>query len=550
MPKSSLSGTSRRPRTRIEETALPIPQPAITIALLPLDERPVNTRYPQMLGAIAGAEVRLPPQAIRGRQRDPADAEAVAAWLREAAAQADAVVASAEFLLYGNLINSRISDESASDVLPRLKALEEIGARGTPVYAFSLLTRVANADNAVEEPLYWAHWGTRLYRYSGLLHKRDAGALGENDAAALLALEAEIPPDLAAEWLRRRLRNHAVNLALLDLLARERLDLLLLTSDDTSPWGMPSREKAWLEGWVGLLGPRVAERMLVHPGADEVGSALVARLLCRRRGQGPRICPVYAVPGGEEIVAPYEDRAVWITVEGQIRACGCVSVPSPEEADIVLGVLTPSPRRTEFRDDFAEAEKAERAPFYAAFFARLAAWQQRNKPVALADVAYPNGADPLAVEMLLAPASPLAPADLAAFGAWNTAGNTLGVVVAQAVCALLIEGDPRRERAQAAFLAHRFLEDWGYQSVVRREARAHLESAWGRRDPDPKSEEQIDAARAAIESGLARALERLQARGIGAGLRLAPGSVRLPWRRTFEVDFDLETQRSNDDHGG
>lgn len=85
----------------------------VTIALAPLDERPVNTRYPQMLGAIAGADVLLPPEAVRGLQREPANTAVVGAWLREVAPRADGVIASAEYLLYGNLINSRISGESA-----------------------------------------------------------------------------------------------------------------------------------------------------------------------------------------------------------------------------------------------------------------------------------------------------------------------------------------------------------------------------------------------------------------------------------------------------
>jgi hypothetical protein len=463
----------------------------------------------------------------------------VGGWLRNAARDADAVVASADYLAYGNLINARISGESAADVLPRLRVLEEIGAGGKPVYAFSLITRVSNADDAVEEPLYWEEYGTRFYRYAALLHKREQGTLAPGEATAIAALEAELPPRLVADWLQRRLRNHTVNLALLDLLARDKLAFLLITSDDTSPWGMPTREKVWLEGWLRVLGPRVQARTRMHPGADEVGSALVARVLNEKRGRHPSVWPLYAVPGGEEIVAPYEDRAVRITVESQIRACGCALAASSDAADIVLGVLPPSPRRTEFRPDFAGAERAERAPYYQAFFARLAAWQEAGRPVALGDVAYPNGADPLAMAMLLDAACPLDPARLAAFGAWNTAGNTLGVVVAQAACSLMTGGDPERERAQSVFLAHRFLEDYGYQTLVRREARDHLAAAYNRRDPDPADPAQVESACAVIEAGLTRVLAHLQTRGIGRGLRLAPGSIRLPWRRTFEVDFDL-----------
>ncbi len=514
----------------------------VVIALVPLDERPVNTRYPQMLGAIAGAEVLLPPAEHRGRQRDPADRNAVQAWLRgEASVRTNAVIVSTDYLLYGNLINARISRESAAEVMPRLGVLDELSRAGKLIYAFSLITRVSNADDCVEEPDYWCTFGTRFYRYSQLLHRREAGALEPGDAEALEALRnEELPPHLVSDWLQRRLRNHTLNLALLDLLDRQTLEFLLVTSDDTSPWGLPSREKTWLESWARLLRREgEAPRLLIHPGADEVGSALTARLICARRGDVPALYPLYAVPGGEEITAPYEDRAVRITVEGQIRACGGRVAATPEEADIILGVLPPSPRRTEFRADFADAERAERTPYYEAFFRALARLQEAGKPIALGDVTYPNGSDPLAIEMLLAPGSPLEPASLAAYGAWNTAGNTLGVVVAQAVLSRYAAGDPARERAQARFLAHRFLEDWGYQAMVRREAREKVLAAFGRKDPDPESEEQQAFARAAIEEGLTGALATLQARGIGAGLHLVPGSVRLPWRRTFEADFDL-----------
>jgi len=40
-----------------------------------------------------------------------------------------------------------------------------------------------------------------------------------------------------------------------------------------------------------------------------------------------------------------------------------------------------------------------------------------------------------------------------------------------------------------------------------------------------------------IEKRLSVLLAELQAQGIGIGLTLTLGSVRLPWERTFEVDF-------------
>jgi hypothetical protein len=493
-----------------------------------------------MLAAIAGASVQLPPLEIRGNQRRGASQPDVLDWLTTAGQEADAIIASIEYVGYGNLIASRTSDSTTAEVLKRLSVLEHLSRSGKRVYAFNLITRIPNADDCVEEPLYWGEYGTRLYRYSQLLHRQRLGELASGDKEAMTALERQIPQDVRADWLQRRLRNHTVNLAVLDLLARNHLSFLLLTSDDTADWGLSSYEKSWLENWISLLSPELVGRLLVHPGADEIGSALVARLISEVHGKRPVVCPVYAIPGGEKIVAPYEDRAVRHTVEGQIRACGAEVGSSPEDADILLGILPPSERRTEFREEFAAEERNLRQPHYLRLFQMLGGWQRVGRSVALGDVAYPNGADPIAMEILLSPVSPVDVAKLAAYGGWNTAGNTLGTVVAQAVCSLFIGDDPERQRAHAAFLTHRFLEDYGYQVVIRKEARAFCQKTFGRRDPNPIDPHEVSAVCQHIEAGLHRILtQELHPRGIGVDWQIAPQSVALPWRRTFEVDFDL-----------
>ena len=511
----------------------------ITIVLVPLDERPVNTRYPQMLGAIGGAEVLLPPTKMRGLQRVPADVDAVAQWLREAAGSANAAIVSCEYLGFGNLIAARISHDSAADILARLRLLAEINLV-CPVHAFSLITRVSNADDAVEEPDYWAEWGTKFYRYARLTHQVERGKLA--DLEELAALELLLPPGLKTDWLVRRLRNHTVNLGLLEMAARGQISSLRLTSDDTSLYGFPSRERAWLSGWPALIGPALTERVMMHPGADEVDSALLAKLLMARAGRTPRVFVIYSHAGGENLVAPYEDRPVRETVEGQIRACGGVLAESVSKCDLVLGVATPVPGRTAHQPDFLAEDRASRASEYQAFLSRLAETQAGGIPTALADVAYPNGSDPLLMEVLLADDAALDLGRLAAYGAWNTAGNALGVVVAQAFCAGLIGDDLSRAAAQQQFLMHRFLEDWGYQAVVRRTARAEAERLWGRREPNSGSPDEQAQLCAFIEKRLSEHLQALQAHGIGVGLQIAPGSVRLPWRRTFEVDFALTAQ--------
>ena len=512
----------------------------LTLALVPLDERPVNTRYPQMLGAIGGANVLLPPPDIRGRQREPADLPAVAEWLREAARQSQAALVSTDFLGCGNLIGARISGDSAADVLARLRPLAEINADLPRPRLFAhhprpqrrrlrggadVLVPVGQGVLPLRPPVAPGRTGTLLTDEEGAELARLGGVAARRPASRLADAAAAQP---------RRHPGPAGH-------GGARATHVPAASPPTTPppIGFPSRERDWLRGWPRLIGPALADRVMMHPGADEVGSALVARLLNQLSGTTPRVWVEYAIPGDEALVAPYEDRPVRETVFGQIAACGCVPAASPDACDFVLGVATPSPRRTDYRPEYLAEDRATRTDDYARFLARLGGWQAQGIPVALADVAYPNGSDPLLTELLLAPDCPLRRRRLCAYGAWNTAGNTLGTVVAQAACALRIGDDPQRAAAQKLFLAHRFLEDYGYQSVVRREARADAEARWGRRDPDPDSpDEQAHVCRF-IARRLGDILAELQRHGIGEGLSLAPGSVRLPWRRTFEVDFEL-----------
>ena len=327
------------------------------LGLIPLDERPANTRYPAMIAAIGGASLALPPPAILSARRRPADCAALADWLAHTAPTLDGLVVSCEMLGYGGLIASRPSREPAGAILARLDLLRAIrrGHPRLPIFGFSLIARVSNADDAAEEPEYWATFGARLYRLSQLLDRRRQGQPVDGE---LDALAAEIPQEHRQDFLRRRLRNHAVNLGVLQLLADGALDLLVLSSDDTSPYGLPSREKRWLSEWADLLGfnaerrtlndekvdvPRSAfsvQRLLMYPGADEVGCALLARLLNQAPGLAPSFAASYAPPEAAENVAAYEDGPICVTVERQVRAVGRIVVCVDAAADVSTAMMS------------------------------------------------------------------------------------------------------------------------------------------------------------------------------------------------------------------
>ncbi|MFI0899031.1 DUF4127 family protein [Streptomyces sp. NPDC020983] len=489
------------------------------IALLPLDERPACTSLPRMVAAVAGVDLLLPPAGTLPCVRRPGDPEALGAWLGRQ--PADAAVVSLEMLGYGGLIASRTSPADAGTVAARWQPLRGLSRRGTPVHAVTLVTRTPDSADAMEEPDYWDPYGPALHRLSAALHRgltRDGGPRPGTD----------VPGEVRADFLTRRLRNHALNLAALELAADGTARSLVVGADDTAPHALATWELEHLRHWTSVAG--LADRVSVRPGADEACTVLVARTVRDLLGTGPvRVAVEAADPAGLARVAAYENVPVADTAAGQLRAAGAVPLPPGGPAggrDAVLLIHTPAPGgdwavnppgTTDARAARAVADRAVRL-------------LDGGARVAVADCAQPNGADP-ALIAALAEAGVLE--CLTAYAGWNTAGNTLGTVAAHLVAAVCAERAGRLDAyAHQRLLLHRLLEDWGWMSVARGHTRAALGSDPARHDHVPAGHPALRAAAAE----LAALRGRLPAFG---GLAVDQASVRLPWHRTFEVDFSL-----------
>lgn len=365
------------------------------------------------------------------------------AWLRQVGPQVDHVVASLDLLAHGGLVPSRLTSDRLSEVVQRLDVLAELDA---PVTAYQVITRLPHYDNpgrSRQEPEYWATHGQRISDWSRLWHERRQG---EADDDAVAAARAAVPPSYLHDLSGRRLRNHVANLAAMQLHAQGVIDTLIMTSDDTGPRGFPAVEREMLQEWNDRLGTDVP----FYPGADEVPAVLVARVAAARAGRTPTMAVRCAEPGGLDRIAPYEDRPVMNTITRQIRASG--AQPVDGEADLVLVVHAPAAVPGDWVMAPPEEPDADQVRATAALVgSELAA----GKSVALADVRYANGSDPLLVEAL-DEAGVLG--DLVAYGGWNTAGNTIGTTVAAAVSSVL---DPSSQAAEQRrlFLANKIIKD-------------------------------------------------------------------------------------------
>lgn len=490
------------------------------IALLPLDDRPVNVRLPGDVAAVAGVILDVPPAEILPSYRVAGDARALGAWLLDRVADPTTVhvVVSVDMLLYGGLIASRTSADTTREVLERLDVLREVRRRRPelPISAVSLVTRASNSYSAAEEPEYWREHGKEIHALGGDAHR----LLDEPDVLPLSEL-TPVPAEIVSDYSTRRLRNHIVNLSTLALVEDGTLDFLAITADDTAPFAAGSAEQVWLRHWMRMLPS--GRDVLMYPGADEVGAALVARALAANAGVTASFSVACADAEGMTRIPPYENMSLAASASRQIRAAGAVEVV--EDGDVTLVLHAPDPDRHDMfrgRPDQVDADAV--AGTVALIRERLEAGQQ----VALADVRYPNGADEALVRAL-AEAGLLG--RLEAFGGWNTAGNTLGSVVAVAAAGVVGRATGTFDaRAARIALLTRLLDDFAYQAVVRTDSGPALFPDVYPMDDDSR----VATAERVIREELTALLEStLHAED----MRIQ--ELTLPWRRSFEIGLVL-----------
>lgn len=487
------------------------------IALLPLDERPVNTRLPADVAAIAGARTVLPDPALLPAMRTPGNADLLGQWLLDTCGRdVDAAVVCVEMLVHGGLIPARTTPDDTLTVLRRLGALRELRAARPhlPISAVSLVTRASDSYHGDEEPPYWPQYGRELHALGAVLHRAHHGDLTGGDPGA--ETPPAVPADIRSDFELRRLRNHVVNLEALRLLAEGVVDPLLITADDTAVHSAGSVEQSWLRHWSRALQPDGT--LLMYPGADEVGAVLVARSLAAGHGRPVRIRVTAGDPAGLDLVAPYENLPAGAGARRQVHAAGAHIAADGQDADVVLVLHTPDPART----DWLGNPPAPDADAVAATVKAVREAVDSGAPVALADVRHTNGGDPDLVEALLGEGLL---GGLVAYGGWNTAGNTIGSVVAAAVATVVGTRDGTLDAGAAQrLLLHRLVEDHAYQAVTRTRLAGAPGVPTGYTDT--------------VHGELSAALRRLPG---GESWRL--GEVSLPWRRTFEIDFELTPAR-------
>ena len=550
-----------------------------TVAIVPLDDRSVNYECLQMLGAAAGLTVLLPPKAWLGTPWRAGDTAKLGDWLARTAPSADALIVAIDTLGYGGLVNSRRSTAPTDAVMARLELLRDLkqARPQTTVLAFNVLMRITRGNDAEEEKAYWADYGARIFRLS-YLEDRAAMAVGTPaEAEEIATLRGEIPAELVEDFLAGRARNHAVNRRMIEWAAEGIFDYLIIPQDDTVDYGWNIAEALRLRRYVSEIG--AADRVSIYPGTDETAMLLLARYAAQCAGCVPQVRLRYS--GADQIVTAYEDRPMTEMVKAHLGPLSGTLCDDPTVADITLYINAPAEVQGNGPEQWALALSAEEvAALSPASQAALTTYRRQSagaatlremytvrrdlpefvralardlaegRTCAVVDVAFVNAGD-LALGELLVRLPMLS--QLAAYGGWNTAGNTLGCVLAQAVIrhAQRIQGATSEAlAAHARFLFLRLVEDYLFMARLRTQIavvdlpRLGLPITLGSLGDQAESvrllvEEQLGDAAAALAN------ECFVGQQIGAGdtaiilEALALADVELPWGRLFDLTMDV-----------
>lgn len=513
----------------------------LRIALVPLDDRPVCLQYPQMMAGLAHAEVVAPPIDVLGRFTTPGDTDAVTRWLRAQDWRGiDALIVSIDMLAYGGLVASRVHGVDEATALARLGVLDEIHAAhpSLPIYGFSVIMRLAPTADGRNEA-----YRERLARWAEIAADARTGP----EAQELADLVAVIPAPALDDYTRARARNRAVNLAAVRRAANGVLQYLVVSQDDAKPRGVHLADRAAVTEAV--RSARLADRVGIQPGADEVAMLLLARAVLVARRLSPVVRVSYSSEEARTMVAPFEDRRLHETVSFQVRAAGASEPVGAARHDLEFFVFA-----------------SRHDPDLPATFAReIAARVGQGAQAIVADVD-PKGdvqgaSAPFTEPLLAAGVFP----KLYGYASWNTAGNTIGTALPHGLLAWAGARLATRctspawtstAGAQATFMLHRLLNDYAYQGVVRPAVNAELRRA-GRsslwlREHAAEVAAQLRDALAPRLADYARPFGRAPwtppaPAPVDVRVRVGPPrdlQVVLPWSRTFEatITFDLPVE--------
>ena len=488
-----------------------------TMVYVPMDTRPVCKDYTVATMKAAGWDVLVPPEELLSSADRDGQPDKLLEWLEQNTTKAIAVVASADALIYGGLVDSRTHHIEPSVLQSRVERLLSLKKKvhSPDIYVFVTIMRSPKASAAPVEPVYYQEWGGKLFRHGALRDKVELQGLSRKENKELQELNRTIPRNVIADYYDRRRTNIRTSELLLHGIESDSFNYLLVGRDDTSPLSQAHREARYMSSLVSNFSN---SKIRFFSGADQLGLVLLSQAANRLTFTTPLVYTEFGNGKGGATVPTYEDDTVAESARQHIFAAGAFPSKNAATADYVLLVNTPYNGKTLEASDAKNNGVADKNT--KAFADKVQSYIERGKKVIVSDSAYGNGADNALVKELFRRGLAY---QVAAYGGWNTSGNTLGFALSQGMESPFYEGNAAKD-----LLTVRYLDDWAYQANARMDVYQHV--IWPKQMPNSGfTPEQKRIAEAAIKESITKVAEPVM------GSVAKEYDFKLPWSRMFEV---------------
>ena len=488
-----------------------------TMVYVPMDTRPVCKDYTVATMKAAGWDVLVPPEELLSSADRDGQPDKLLEWLEQNTPKAVAVVASADALIYGGLVDSRTHHIEPSVLQSRVERLLSLKKKvhSPDIYVFVTIMRSPKASAAPVEPVYYQEWGGKLFRHGALRDKVELQGLSRKENKELQELNRTIPRNVIADYYDRRRTNIRTSELLLHGIESDSFNYLLVGRDDTNPLSQAHKEARYMSSLVSNFSN---SKIRFFSGADQLGLVLLTQAANRLTFTTPLVYTEFGNGKGGETVPTYEDDTVAESARQHIFAAGAFPSKNAATADYVLLVNTPYNGKTLEASDAKNNGVADKNT--KAFADKVQSYIERGKKVIVSDSAYGNGADNALVKELFRRGLAY---QVAAYGGWNTSGNTLGFALAQGMESPFYEGNAAKD-----LLTVRYLDDWAYQANARMDVYQHV--IWPKQMPNSGfTPEQKRIAEAAIKESITKVAEPVM------GSVAKEYDFKLPWSRMFEV---------------
>ncbi len=506
----------------------------MNILFIPLDERPCNRKFPELIIASQNdVKIISPEKHLLGDKKVSGQVSKLWDFIFENAKRCSYAVLSIDMLFYGGLIPSRLHHLTKNDVkenIANLKRIKEINP-DIKIYAFNCIMRAPQYNSSEEEPDYYDKYGYNLFRSKYLIDKNLRVGITKEEEEELDSIK--IPKDILLDYESRRKFNEYVNIEVAKLLKDEILDFLVIPQDDSSEYGYTAISQKKVLNFI--KEKKLEFKSSVYPGADEVGNSLLARCLNNYLNRVVKIYAFYSSTLGPSIIPLYEDRPMNESLKYHVRVCGGELVDNPEDADLILAINSPGKTMQEASEQPLSIDLTYTSHRNLLDFVyKIEKHISKGRKVILSDSAFANGGDLTLIDYL----------DridifekLTAYAGWNTNCNTLGTVISSGVYSLNSDN-----KNQIKHLIYRLIEDTFYQSKVRMKVIKDFLPANGLSYYDFKNKQED------VENAIKELLlEEYNKLNLSKVFSVNIDSVTTPWNRMFEIDMEMDITISNKD---